>query len=123
MVHKIARPPAIGISGKFCLFDIDAAYFKLHKSMILLIDVFQPILESEMNGGQFYYLVTYQRLDIDHAVKHTRKIHGVTENELVVKDQATFIPYAVQVQAANVVGLSTVRPEIIIAYSGQGRKF
>lgn len=85
-----------------------------------LIISWTPMPEIEHNAPGFHYRVSWKR-DIPAAAWESRDIHDWRQDNIVIKDQPTFVKYHIKVVAMNQKGKSNIAAEELIGYSGEDR--
>jgi len=87
-----------------------------------LVIIWKPLNRSQLNGPDFYYLVSYQLRNQSGAVEEQRHVTDHSQSELVVNGQQPFQAYTVYVKAFNGLGEAgpgSRRPERKVVYSGE----
>ena len=80
----------------------------------------QPILKSDQNGEDFYYIVRYRRRDVSNSREVMVNVSRWQQSEVVISNQEMFKEYEISVQSANAEGIapwSSVDRKL--GYSGQ----
>lgn len=70
------------------------------------------------NAPGFFYKVYWRREDISEPY-NTHIINDWKESKFVVRNQPTYVPYRIKVEAHNSLGQSAMAPDEVIGYSGQ----
>ena len=76
----------------------------------------------EQNGNGFYYIVGWQRADVQDAQLGLARVDDPLAWHYVVMDKMdTYVPFNVWVKAGNSFGEAVITPKIVLGYSGEDK--
>ncbi|RWS30544.1 neuronal cell adhesion molecule-like protein [Leptotrombidium deliense] len=86
-----------------------------------LVISWTPMPEIEHNAPGFFYKVYWKRDDIPNDQYKTEIITDWKQNRLVIRNQETFKPYRIKVEAHNRKGQAYITATEVVGYSGEAQ--